>query len=448
MNRLAWTFTLALLLSGTAARAGIAERVVRGQDAGLDLILYPTPIHDVVTLVGSLPAGDGFVSGSQAAVATLTGMMLDRGAHLGSADGPVLDKYAIADRLEGMGASVNFSVGNQTLDIRARCLARDLPQVIGLLAAQLRFPSFDKAEFERVRQQFIGAVRSSIDSNSYRARDAFNRAVYPAGDPNSPASIDALLASARSATLDDVRRFHQEVYGPRHMILVMVGAVDPRVARKAVNTAFGGWRGGREPLPGSSAPVTPPARQTVELAGKPSVTVMLGETTGLRFSDPDSLALRVGTSVLGQGFTGRLMSTVRDREGLTYGVGAGIDQDTYGSGTFFVSATFAPQLLDKGLVSTQGVVRKWWADGITEAELDQRKQSMVGSFQVGLASTGGMAMALLATVQRGLAPSWLDQYPQLLRALRLEDVNAAIRRHLDPGRMTLVEVGTLPQGTR
>ncbi len=448
MKCLAWIFALAVLMSGGAVRAGIAERVVRGPDAGLDLILYPTPIRDVVTIVGSLPAGDAFVSRQQAAVATLTGMMLDRGAHLGGPDGPVLDKYAIANRLESMGATVGFSVGNQTLDIRARCLTRDLPQVIGLLAAQLRFPTFEKTEFERVRQQFIGAVRSSIDNNSYRARDAFNRAVYPAEDPNNPASIDEMLASARSATLDDVRRFHQEVYGPRHMILVMVGAVDPQVARKAVNKAFGGWRGGREPLPGSSARITPPARQSVELAGKPSVTVMLGEATGLRFSDPDSLALRVGTAVLGQGFTGRLMSTVRDREGLTYGVGAGIDQDTYGSGAFFISATFAPQLLDKGLAATQGVLGKWWSDGITEPELDQRKQSMVGSFQVGLSTTGGMAMALLATVQRGLEPSWLDRYPQMLRALQLQEVNSAIHRHLDPAHMTLVEVGTLPAGTR
>ena len=81
MKCLAWIFALAVLMSGGAVRAGIAERVVRGPDAGLDLILYPTPIRDVVTIVGSLPAGDAFVSRQQAAVATLTGMMLDRGAH-------------------------------------------------------------------------------------------------------------------------------------------------------------------------------------------------------------------------------------------------------------------------------------------------------------------------------------------------------------------------------
>lgn len=443
-RRAAGGLLLALLLGTVVARAGIADHVVRSHEEGIDLILYPTPIRDVVTVVGSLPAGDALAPAGQSAVPTLTGMMLDRGAREGSAAGALLDKYAIASRLENVGAAVSFEVGNQTLDIRARCLAKDLPLVIELLAAQLRYPAFNRAEFERVRQQFIGAVRSSIDNSSYRARDTLNRALFAADDPNYPQPIDALLASARTAGVEDVQRFHREVYGPRGMILVLVGAVDTVAARKAVATAFRGWQGGREPLPGSRAGVTPPARQVVELASKPSVTVLLGQATGLRYRDPDSLALRVATSVLGHGFTGRLMSTVRDREGLTYGVGASINEDSYSGGAFVVSASFAPQLLDQGIDSTRRELRKWWAEGITEAELEQRKQSLVGTFQVGLSSTGGVAGALLSTAQRGLDLGWLDRYPELIRELQLPAVNAVIRRYLDPDRMTLVEVGTLP----
>ena len=86
------------------------------------------------------------------------------------------DKFAIAQRLEGVGASISFNVENQTVDIRARCLAKDLSVVVALIAEQLRQPAFKAEEFEKVRQQFIGAVRGSIDNSSYRARDAFNRA--------------------------------------------------------------------------------------------------------------------------------------------------------------------------------------------------------------------------------------------------------------------------------
>ncbi len=441
--KLAWM--AALVLVPALAQAGIADHVSRSREGGVDLILYPTQIRDVITIVGSLPAGDAFAAEGQAAVPTLTGMMLDRGARLGGPRGALLDKYEIARRLESVGASISFDVGTQTLDIRARCLARDLPRVVELLAAQLRYPAFQPEELERARQQFIGSVRSSIDNSSYRARDAFNRALFPAGHPNHPQAIETLLASGRAASIDQLRQFHARAYGPRSFTLVMVGAVDVPAARRAVRSAFEGWEGGLSPLPGTAAaPAAGSRDERVELAAKPSVTVLLGQPTGLRYRDADSLALRVGTSILGHGFTGRLMSSVRDREGLTYGIGAGISDDTYSDGAFGISATFAPQLLARGIASTRRELHKWWAEGVTEAELSQRKQSLVGNFQVGLSSTSGLAAALLSTSQRGLELTWLDRYPDMIRALTLPAVNATIHRYLDPDHMTLVEVGTLP----
>jgi zinc protease len=213
-----------------------------------------------------------------------------------------------------------------------------------------------------------------------------------------------------------------------------------------VKRAFGGWTGGLAPLTTSvgARAAAPIQTQTVALEGKPSVSILLGQTTGLRYRDADTLALRVGTAVLGTGFTGRLMSTVRDKEGLTYGIGAGISDDTFNDGTFGISASFAPQLLDKGLASTRRELRKWWTDGVRAEELAERKQSLVGTYQVGLSTTGGLATALLSTAQRGLDLTWLDRYPDAVRALTLDQVNAAIRKYLDPDKMVLVEVGTLP----
>ena len=433
-------FLAALLLGGAiCAQAGIADKVVRVREGGIDVIAYRTAIKDVVTIVGSFPAGDAFAATDAAAIPTLTGMMLDRGTLR-------QDKFAIAQRLESVGATISFNVDTQTVDVRARCLAKDLPLVIELIAEQLRQPSFKKEEFEKVRQQFIGAVRGSIDNSSYRARDAFNRALFPSGHPNRPLSIDQLLQSARTATLAQVKAFHETHYGPANLLLVLVGDVREPVVRQAVKRAFGGWAGGLAPLisPATARPAAPTQTQTVVLEGKPSVSVLLGQTTGLRYRDPDTLALRVGTAVLGTGFTGRLMSTVRDKEGLTYGIGAGISDDTFNDGTFGISATFAPQLLDLGLASTRRELRKWWSDGIRAEELAERKQSLVGTYQVGLSTTGGLAAALLSTAQRGLDLTWLDRYPDAIRALTLEQVNAAIRKYLDPDKMVLVEVGTLP----
>lgn len=436
-------FVALMFGSAVCAQAGIADKVVRVREGGVDVIAYRTAIKDVVTIVGSLPAGDSFATADSAAVPTLAGMMLDRGTLK-------QDKFAIAQKLESVGATISFSVDTQTVDIRARCLSKDLGLVIDLIAEQLRQPSFKADEFERVRQQFIGAVRGSIDNSGFRARDAFNRALFPTGHPNHPLSIEQLLQSARTATLAQVKSFHDAHYGPANLILVFVGDVREPEVRRTVKAAFGGWSGGSAPIMAAaaaslSASRSPSAQtQTVVLDGKPSVSILLGQTTGLRYRDPDTLALRVGTAVLGTGFTGRLMSTVRDKEGLTYGIGAGVSDDTYNGGTFAISASFAPQLLEKGLSSTVRELRQWWTDGIRAEELAERKQSLVGTYQVGLSTTGGLAGALLSTAQRGLDLNWLDRYPEAVRALTLEQVNTAIRKYLDPDKMVLVEVGTLP----
>ena len=86
---------------------------------------------------------------------------------------------------------------------------------------------------------------------------------------------------------------------------------------------------------------------------------------------------------------------------------------------------------------------KWWQGGVTAAELEARKTNLVGSYQVGLATTGGMAGAMLQTVNRGKSLARLDEYPNDIKALSVEQVNAAIKKHLDPQKMVLIKVGTL-----
>jgi zinc protease len=211
-----------------------------------------------------------------------------------------------------------------------------------------------------------------------------------------------------------------------------------------VSKDFAGWTGGQDYVR-PAAPAAPGAarRITVPLNDKPSASVIIGQATGLRYRDPDALALRVGTAVLGRGFTGRLMGTVRDREGLTYGIGAAVAEDSISDGDFAVSASFAPALLERGVESTRRVILAWWTGGVTDAELNAHKQGIIGSYRVSLSTAGGVAGTILASVQRGLELTWLDGYPQAIREVTRDQVNRAIRTHLDPQAMTLVEAGSV-----
>jgi zinc protease len=228
------------------------------------------------------------------------------------------------------------------------------------------------------------------------------------------------------------------------LILVLVGDVDMARDQPEVARAFAGWSGGEDFIrPAAPASSSGPRELAVPLPGKPSVTVFLGQATGLRYKDPDALALRVGTAILGRGFTGRLMARVRDKEGLTYDIGATVTEDTLVDGAWDISASFAPALLDKGIAAARRELRGWWQDGVTAKELEERKQGIVGGYYVGLSTTAGLANTILLTVQRGYDLSWLDVYPDAVNALTLAQVNAAIRSHLNPDTMVLVKAGSV-----
>ena len=431
---------VAAAFATSPASAQIAKNAVRQKVAGIDVISYRTGVKDVVTLRGSFPAGTIHAADGQPAVAQLTGALLDKGT-------TKQDKFAIAQKLEAIGASLNFSAGPITTNVSGKCLKKDLPLVVSLLAEQLRLPAFSAEEFEKAKKQIEGSYKRQLEDTDYRASSAFSRAVYPVGHPARQPSPEEFLAGLAQATLADVKAFHAKHYGPSHFTLVAVGDLDPAQVSAEVGKAFAGWSGGSPVPPRPRTGSVDAAReQTVVIPDKTSVSVVLGHASGLRYSDPDYQALRTGTAILGIGFTGRLMGTVRDQEGLTYGIYAALTNDTFGDGDWFIGASFAPDMLTKGLASTRRELTKWVKDGVTADELERRKGDLTGSFKVALTTTEGMADALLRAVQRGLPLSWLDDYPKVINALTTAQVNTAIKKHLDPGKMVTVLAGTLPAG--
>jgi zinc protease len=429
---------MALLMITTSADANMADQAHRSKVDGIDLITYRSNVKDVVIVIGVLPGGDAMADSSNIAIPTLSGMMLDRGTKL-------LDKFSIEEKLDNVGAEISFTVGEQSLEIRAKCLRKDLPLIFDIMAAELRTPALLVGEFNKAKEQFIGELEASEQDSSALASEAFGRAVFPEGHPNRPHTLKEYIAAARSANLDEIKTFQAKYYGPAHMTLVVVGDVTDADTQADITKAFSGWSGGQDYLravkPAAAAAATD---ITVPLADKPSVNVLLGQSSGLRYGDPDNLALRVGTAILGYGFTGRLMSTVRDKEGLTYNIGASMGDDSIVDGVWEISASFAPTLVSKGVESTRREVGKWWKDGITEQELAARKQGVIGGYFVSLSTTLGLAETILVNAQRGFDPSWLDAYPKAIKALTRDQVNAAIKAHINPNAMVLVEAGSLP----
>ncbi|WP_438481259.1 M16 family metallopeptidase [Oleiharenicola lentus] len=426
----------ALVVSGSAQ---IASNAVRSKIGDIELIAYKTGVKDVVYLRGALPAGDNKAPADNSMLPTLVGGMLDRGTLK-------QDKAAITDQLDAVGASISFSVNTGVLEFNARCLAKDVPLVVKLLAEQLREPAFSAEELEKLKKQSVGGLQRALESTAFRASDEFSRAAYAPGHPNRNATVEESIAAVNKTTVDDLKKFHAAHYGPAHLTVVAVGDINADQVKSELTTAFKGWSGGSAALAIAKTTPTDSARvHDVFMPDKTSVNIIIGQTTGLRYGEADYIPLRVGASVLGgASFSGRLMKTTREKEGLTYGIYSNLTNDMFNDGDFQVTATFAPNLLDKGIASAQKHLGEWYANGVTEKELEDHKGNLTGSFKIALATTEGMAQALQNAVNRGKDISWLDEYPTKVNAVSLSEVNGAIKQHLNPEKMFIIKAGTIP----
>lgn len=421
-----------------SGQASISEIINDQNIAGIRVLTAKTNVKDVVTFRGSFAAGDVFSPDSNSTIADLTGYMLDKGTLKN-------DKFTLAEKLENLGANINFSVGDFTLSFSGKCLAKDVDAVITLLAEQLRFPAFNEEEFEKLKTQRKGGWKQTLENTTTRAEEKLTGLIFPEKHPNRGVPISKLIDDVDKVSLKDVRDFHQKYYGPKSMVIVLVGNIDEARIKAAMENSFAGWNGGSDYPAFEKAEISNQNKiEIVEMEEKTSATLTIGQITGLNKNHPDYIAFNIANQVFGAGgFSARLLSIIRDDEGLTYGIYSSHKNDVFSDGYWTISGTFSPDLIGKGYSSTLRELKRWVEEGITDKELRDAKTRTSGSFKVQLATTSGMAATILSFVERGFSPEYIDEYPQLVNALSLDEVNSVIKKYIDPDKMVAVAAGTV-----
>lgn len=420
--------------------ASISKNIKDQKISGIRVLTAKTNVKDVVTFRGSLAAGDAFSPEGNCTIADLTGYMLDKGT-------TKQDKFALAEKLENLGASINFSVGLQSLNFNGKCLAKDVKEVITLLAEQLMYPAFNQEEFDKLKAQRKGAWKQSLENTNVRADEKLSELIFSKDHPNYGVSMTKLLEEVDKTTLEDVKALHKKYYGPQSMVFVLVGDLDENTIASAIESSFEGWSGGIDyPYYEKANTLNTGIKEIVRMEEKTSATLTIGQVTGLKRSDEDYIAFYIANQIFGGGgFSARLMSIIRDDEGLTYGIYSGHNGDIFSDGYWNISGTFSPDLLAQGYSSTMRELNRWVNEGVTQEELDLAKTRITGSYKVQLVTTNGMASQILSFVERGFDPAYMDEYPELVNALTLNQVNEVIKKYIDPDKMVTVVAGTVTE---
>lgn len=387
-----------------------------------------------VVVTGFFEAGALFDADEKLGLAEYTSLSLMRGTKSRTFD-------EIYNALESVGAGLGFNTGVHKSGFNGRSLAEDLPLLLNLLCEALTMPAFPRAEIEKLRAQLLTGLAMRAEDTSDMASMVFDNILFK-GHPYSRPE-DGFPESIEQIKRDDLVKFHREHYGPRGMVIAIVGGVKPEDAVKQVKRALGGWqvKGQKETPP---LPPLKPLQKSVSkhhrIKGKSQSDLIIG-TNGPMRRDPGFMSASIGNNILGQfGMMGRIGDVVREKSGLAYYAYSSLSAGL-GPGSWEVSAGVNPQNVKKASDLILDELERFVQEGVTVDELADTQANFIGRLPLSLESNGGVANALLNIERHQLGLDYYHRYQGLVSEVTAEDVLSTVRKFIDPNRLVIATAG-------
>jgi len=402
--------------------------------AGVETWLSEEHALPMIAVSISLPGGSAYDPQGKAGLAALTAALLDEGAG-------DLDSSAFKQAMESRAIRLSAQADRDNMVVSLTTLSENAPEAFRLLAMALAHPRFDSEAVERMRASRLAEIKQQDQRASSVAANAwfvayFGSHPYAHDESGTAESVEAL-------TIADIKSFAAGHLVRDKVKIAAAGDITQAQLRRYLQGVIG-------PLP---AKTVPPVARLSE-PGKPSSKViprdeaapvaMFGLLGPMRL-DPDFIPTFVANYIFGGGgFSARLMTEVRDKRGLTYGISTQ-QVDFRGAAIIMGTVQSEKSKIGTALDVTKSEMARFASGGATEKELADAKTYLTGSFPLTLDSNAKIARTLNGFQRVGLAPDYVDKRNALIQTVTLREVNAMAKKYYDPERLVVVVAGTPAQ---
>lgn len=360
------------------------------------------------------------------------------------------NRQQIADAFNQYRARVSFSGNPGNLTVSVQTTRENLVPVLAILQDVLRNPIFPAEELDLVREEQIAAFSQQGSEPDFLAFTQATRQISPfdKDDPRYEAMPEEQIQRLKAVTAEQIRGIHSQLISASVGEATVVGDFDPATLQPALEQLTENWK---STVPFVRIPRVHVANEkgsteilnTPDKANAATVAMM---TLPIRDDHPDYPALAIGNFILGSGgLSSRLGDRIRQQEGLSYAIqsslqASGVDQRS----AFLIFAISNPENSPKVLAAIREELQRLLRDGITQAELDAAKSGYLQEQQVARSNDAQLAGMLeaFAFLSRDLA--FVDRQQRSISGLTVEQVNAALRKHLNPERLFVVQAGDFP----
>ncbi|MBU6468583.1 MAG: insulinase family protein, partial [Betaproteobacteria bacterium] len=325
----------------------------------------------------------------QSAVANLVAGLLDRGTD-------TMSRQQISDRFTALKAQVSFNGGPTGVSVSVLTDHEHLADTLGLVSNILRHASFPESEFKQLQRAAIATVEQERTDPQAIAGNALSRHFnhYPKGDVRYTSTFDESENEIKAVTLEQVKVFYQHFYGASQGELAVVGDFDPVAIKSVVNKDLDQWL--------SQAPyalvlneyqVPTAFKDVINTPDKANAVFIMKLPLPMMEDDPTASALKVANTIFGGGFlSSRLATRIRQKEGISYGVGSFLRlNDKIKNSTLGAYAIYAPQNLARLEKAFQEETDKALSEGFSDKEVKEAKQSLAQSSALGRAQDDALA---------------------------------------------------------
>jgi len=424
-----------------ASPANIEARTRRSQlPNGMKLALLPKKTRGATVNVSLvLHYGDEKSLMNRGVEAGMTGEMLMRGTAKHS-------RQQIKDEFDRLKARVNVGAGSRQASANVETIRENLPAVLRLLAEVLREPVFPPNEFDQRKSQWLAEIEESKSDPETLGQVVASRHLrpYPKGHPRYNPMPDEAIEELKAVTLAGVKDFYSQFYGASHAEAAMVGDFDEKEMTALLTELFGGWKS-RQPfarVPEQYFDVAA-ADKSIETPDKANAFLAAGMNLSMRDDDPDFPGMVLGNYMLGGGFlNSRLAVRIRQKDGLSYGVGSMFNASPLDkSSDFAVYAIYAPQNAAKLEAACKEELERALKDAFTADEVKAAKSGWLQSRQVSRSQDPELAAKLsqYLFLNRTLARD--AELEKKVEALTPEQIVAAMRRHIDLAKLSIFKAG-------
>lgn len=392
-------------------------------DNGITVLVYENPNSGTVSLEGIVRAGAITETRENAGLAGFAADLLMRGTRKYSFD-------EIFETLETVGAGVSFGASRHSSGFSGHSLVENFDLILDIIIEALRHPTFPADHIERLRGQKITGLQMRANNTRQMAWLAFNEASYP--EHPYGRSISGYLDSVSEVAREQIIDFYERYYGPKEMIIGVVGAIPADLVLKKLEAVFGGWRKDDQLTAGLSPDINRPTGITrchVPMPLKHQADIVLG-LPGPRRSAPDYLDASIMNTILGVfGMMGRIGQNVREKQGLAYYASSRLEGGL-GPGPWTATAGVAPDKVDRAIESIRHEIRAIMDEPVTTEELSDSQAFRTGSLPMSLETNSGLVDVITDMEFYGLGLDYLERYTEMINSITVERVQAAAQKYL------------------